>query len=417
MQDRSWGVLIVYGVLMSSAMSMPIFGGGVVNTAMAKSLHWSSADLGMLIVVNMIATAILMPVAAKTTELIGIKKTMMFGFAVMTAGALSLLNLVTTPSGAFIAFGVMMGVTCAFSGVIPCQTSVAAWFPNRRTLALSLLYAVVGLLAFAFIALISKGIERTEDWRFGWWVFLVMGVLDIILTAVFVRDPPRRSDVDKPMFPGEMDHDSASSVVYPGKTVKQALGMPLFWVITLVMVATTAGSVFLAAHAQVHLQSQGFSVFQSASSMSMMQIGMVVGNLGFGFVAPRITLRRAVALGLCIFALGFVILANVSGQVSLFAFAIAAGIGFGAGQVGAMAVISHYWDHTVFPMLTAIALLIQTIGSAIAPIAAGVYYDTHGSYLPSIYVMGLLNLVVAISFYLAGYERRRSTTSLGVASR
>jgi MFS family permease len=151
--------------------------------------------------------------------------------------------------------------------------------------------------------------------------------------------------------------------------------------------------------------------------MSVMQIGLVGGNLGFGFVAPRITLRRAVALGLCIFALAFIILANVSGQVSLFAFAIAAGIGFGAGQVGAMAVISHYWDHDVFPMLAAIALLIQAAGSAVAPIAAGVYYDTHGSYLPPIYAMGLLNLVAAISFYFAGYERSRSAASGGVGAR
>ncbi|MFV3077275.1 MFS transporter [Niveispirillum fermenti] len=414
MQDRNWGVLIVYGVLMSTAMSLPIFGGSVVNTAMAKSLHWSSADLGLLIVVNMIATALLMPLAAKLTEIIGIKKTMVFGFAAMTVGSASLLHFVTSPAGALIAFSVMMGITCAFSGVIPCQTSVAAWFPNRRTLAISLLYAIVGLLAFGYIGLISQGIERTGDWRFGWWVFLVMGALDIVLTAIFVRDPPRRQDVDKPMFPGEMDVESGSKVVYPGKTLKQALAMPLFWVVTLVMVATTAGSVFLAAHAQVHLQSKGFSVFESASSMSLMQIGMVVGNLGFGFIAPRITLRRAVALGLCIFALGFVVLANVSGHATLVAFAIAAGIGFGAGQVGAMAVISHYWDHAVFPMLTAIALLVQTVGSAIAPVAAGVYYDMNGSYLPSIYVMGVLNVVAAVTFYLAGYERGQSSPSPAV---
>ncbi|EGY02657.1 Permeases of the major facilitator superfamily [Nitrospirillum viridazoti Y2] len=417
MRDRNWGILIVYGVLMSTAMSLPIFGGSVVNTAMAKGLHWSSADLGMLIVVNMVVTAVLMPVAAKMTESIGIKKTMIFGFAVMIAASLGLLNLVATPTGGLIAFGMMMGVTTAFSGVIPCQTSVAAWFPNRRTLALSLLYAVVGLLAFALIALISRGIEQTGDWHFGWWVFLAAGALDIILTAVFVRDPPRRHEVDKPMFPGELELDDGSSVVYPGKTFKQALSMPLFWIITLVMVATTAGSIFLAAHAQVHLQSKGFSPFQSASSMSVMQIGLVGGNLGFGFLAPRISLRRAVALGLCIFALSFVILANASSQESLFAFAIAAGIGFGAGQVGAMAVISHYWDHDIFPMLTAIALLIQTAGSAVIPIAAGVYYDTHGSYLLPIYVMGLLNLVVAFSFYFAGYERRQSTASQGVGAR
>lgn len=415
MRDRNWGILLVYGLLMCMAMSLPIYGGSVVNTAMSKSLGWNSTDLGLLIVVNMITTALLMPIAAKTTEVIGIKKAMMFGFAVMTAGSFSLLNLVETPVGGLVSFGIMMGVTSAFSGVVPCQTSVAAWYPNHRTLALSLLYAIVGLLAFGFIALISRGIEQTADWRFGWQVFLGAGTLGVILSAVFVRDPPRRNEVDKPLFPGELDEPSGSAVVYPGKTLKQALAMPLFWIIVLVMVASTAGSVFLAAHAQVYLQDKGFSVTQSAFSMSLMQIGMVGGHLGFGFLAPRITLRRAVALGLCMFTVGFVILANVTGQASILAFALAAGIGFGAGQVGAMAVISHYWDHRVFPMLTAIGLLIQTFGSAVAPVAAGVYFDTHGTYLLPIYTMGLLNFVVAIAFYVAGRERGKAPAAVAGA--
>lgn len=406
MRQFKYGILPIYGILMCTAMSLPIFGGSVVNTAMAKSLHWGSTSLGLLIVVNMLTTAILMPVAAKLTESIGIKAAMIFGFAIMAVASFGLLNFIHTPVAAAVAFGFMMGVTSAFSGVIPCQTSVAAWFPEQRTLALSVLYAIVGLLAFAYIGLISRGIERAADWHFGWWVFLVAAVICMVLVAVFVRDPPHSGAADKPMFPGEMDSEAAGSVVYPGKTLKQALVMPLFAIIVLVMVATTAGSIFLAAHAQVHLQARGFSVTQSAFSMSLMQIGMVCGNLGFGFVAPRITLRRAVALGLGVFALGFVILANVTGEASVLAFAIAAGIGFGAGQVGAMAVISHYWDHTVFPMLTAIALLVQTLGSSVAPIAGGVYYDAHGTYVPPIYAMALLNFLVAVAFYFAGRERK-----------
>lgn len=408
MRDRNWGILLVYGVLMCTSMSLPIFGGGVVNTAMAKSLNWSSTDLGMLIVVNMITTAVLMPLAAKATEGIGVTKAMIFGFTVMIIASLSLLYLVETPVGAVLPFGVMLGITSAFSGVVPCQTSVAAWYPNHRTLALSLLYAIVGLLAFGFIALISRGVEVTGDWRFGWKVFLGAGVLGVILSALFVRNPPRKGENEKPMFPGELDSGDDGAVVYPGKTIKQALAMPLFWIVVLVMVVSTAGSISLAAHAQVYLQLKGYSVSESAFSMSLMQIGMVVGNLGFGFLAPRITLRRAVALGLCIFAVGFAILANVNGPASIIGFAVAAGIGFGAGQVGAMAVISHYWDHKVFPMLTAIALLVQTAIGSIGPIAAGVYYDTHGTYLPPIYTMGLLNLLVAIAFYLAGSERSKS---------
>jgi MFS family permease len=409
MRDRNWPIVFVYSIIMCIAMALPIFGGSVVNTAMARELGWDSTALGLLVVSNMVSTALLLPFAAKASQKFGVRASMIFGFVAMGAGATALSSIVSGSEQAILAYGVAMAITSAFSGVVPCQTGVALWFPTRRTLAFSLLYAITGVATFGFISLISNGIAQTGDWRTGWHIFVVAAAVGLLLAFLFVRDPKQTagSEGESPR-PAEMGpQPDGTAAVYPGKSFAQAVRMPLFAVIGLSMIIITAGSIFLAAHAQVFLLARGYSVTEAASSMSVMQIGMVIGNLGLGFLAPRIQLRRAMALALVAYALAFALLANVAGTGWLLAFAIAAGIGYGAGQVGSMALMGHYWDQKVFPMLTAAGLMMQTVGSAIVPVLAGGYYDKYGSYLPPIYTMMAVNLLIAVAILIAGREPRR----------
>jgi hypothetical protein len=113
------------------------------------------------------------------------------------------------------------------------------------------------------------------------------------------------------------------------------------------------------------------------------------------------------AAALAAFAAAFLILANASGAIALLGFSLLAGIGFGAGQVGSMALIGHYWSSRIFPMLTATGLMLQTIGSAAAPLLAGSYYDRYGSYLPPIYAMMAMNVLVAVAILIAGRAPRQ----------
>jgi len=75
-----------------------------------------------------------------------------------------------------------------------------------------------------------------------------------------------------------------------------------------------------------------------------------------------------------------------------------------------MALIGHYWSPKIFPMLTATGLMLQTLGSATAPLLAGTYYDRFGSYLPPIYTMMTINLLVAAAILIAGRNPRSSAT-------
>jgi cyanate permease len=176
------------------------------------------------------------------------------------------------------------------------------------------------------------------------------------------------------------------------------------------MLTLMAGSGFIIAHAQVHLRGLGFSPSAAASAISLMSMAGVIGNIGFSGLAARAGLKTAYVTASALFCAGLILLTQVHNDPTLWAFAIVAGAGFGAGQVGAMAMLSHYWSMRVFPALTALGLVVQTVGGGMVPILAGTYFDAHGTYLPVIWTLAAANVASGI-FLLVVMARRPERTA------
>jgi MFS family permease len=396
-------VLGALAIMMAIAMALPIYGGSIPNTYMAVALGWDGQTLGMLTAINMVASAALLPIAAGSLKRLGIRNSMLIGCIAMIVGGACSATFVIAPWQAIIAFSILMGATTAMTGTVPCQAGVAAWFVRRRTMALSILYAVMGLGGFLVVALITAIIESTGSWRAGWWVFVGAGILGILISIFFVKDAPGPSDAGSPeLLP--LESAEGHSIESADTTFGQAARSPLLWTIVTSMVTVTAGSGFLIAHAQVHLRGQGVGAGEAAATISIMSGAIVIGNLLFGFCGQRMSLKRAQMLSMAIFCAGLLVLANVRGPVSLYAWALLAGIGFGGALVGPMAMIAHYWSTRVFPSLVAAGLICQTIGGGAAAVAAGAYFDAHHSYLPVIYTIVACN-VLALLAYLLVKER------------
>jgi MFS family permease len=188
-------------------------------------------------------------------------------------------------------------------------------------------------------------------------------------------------------------------------TFAEALRSPLLWAVIATMLTLSAGQSFMLAHSQVHLREMGISPTDAASTMSILSIFLVVGNLGFGFFASKIELQRIYVLAIALFVGGLMVLAHVDSLPMLYAYAVVAGVGFGGSQVGTMAILGHYWGTKVFPSLIALGLLIQTIGGSGISIFAGSYFDAHHTYLPVLYAIAALNVVASAALLLMPNSR------------
>ena len=384
-------MLSALAYMMCVSMGMPIYGGSVLGTFMTAELHWERKTLGLLIAANMAANGLCSPLVAALVARIGVRWCLIIGCVFLGAASIALATWVTAPWQAVVAFGAI-GIAASFAGVVPCQTGVAAWFGYRRPFALSVLYATIGIGGFVFVWLLTWAIQASAvGFRMGCWVFLVFSAAGF-LVALFVRDKPRMEQFtawENADIKARSGRQLPPLAVQSGPDLplREVLRSPSLWTIYFSMFASTCGSAFVIAHAQAHLRDLGHSPVAAAATISIFSAAVVAGNLCMGWIAQRMGPRRSYFGALIFVATGLIMLSHAGSALGLYGYAIVFGLGFGAAQVGPMVLLSGYWGVSVFPMLTALGLLIQTAGGAIAPVVAGAYFDSHGRYQPVIFTI------------------------------
>jgi MFS family permease len=190
--------------------------------------------------------------------------------------------------------------------------------------------------------------------------------------------------------------------------LREVLRSPALWTIYFSMFASTCGSAFVIAHAQAHLRDLGHSPVAAAATISIFSAAIVAGNLCMGWISQRIGPRRAYFGALLFLATGLLMLSHAGSVLGLYGYAIVFGLGFGAAQVGPMVLLSGYWGVSVFPMLTALGLLIQTAGGAVAPVVAGAYFDSHGRYQPVIFTIVVMVVSAIALLRVVGPPKAKS---------
>jgi MFS family permease len=402
MTNNRWIVLVALAYMLCIGMALPIYAGSVVNTFMAVDLGWNRQTLGLLVAANMIVNGMLAPGGAVIVQRFGVRATLIAGAVMMTLVSVALAMVVNQPWQAILAFGVGLGIAGNLTGIIACQTGVAQWFDEQRTTALSLLYAAMGVGGFASVWIVTRTIVASHDWRAGWWIFAAASALGALVATLLVRN---RSDNAGNMagssLPIAPEGGPAARSVDETMTFAAVLRSPFLWAVCLCMLASTSAAAFVVAHVQAYLRDLGFSPSDAASAVSLFSLATLGGNLAVGPLAAKFSPRAAYAAALGTLAVAMFILINVQGTVTLDAFATIAGVGFGASQVGSMAILGHYWSTRLFPALTAMGLLIQTAGGGAVPIIAGVYFDANHSYTAILIAIVLFNLVGAALLMLA----------------
>lgn len=416
-----WILLGALCFMMCVGMALPIYGGSVLSTSMAADLHWERSALGLLIAANMTADGLTAPWVAALTTRIGVRRCLIIGCLLLATASVALATWVSAPWQAAMSFGVI-GMAAAFISVIPCQTAAAAWFGRRRPFALSVLYAAVGLGGFIFVWLMTWALQVSSiGYRMGCWVFFVFAVMGLLVTLLIVRDKPNAQQFEtwenadnerhakrlaKPHFRAA---DEANVI---DLRLRDSLRSPALWAIYFSMFATTCGASFVIAHAQAHLRDIGHSPMAAAATISIVSAALVLGNVSIGAIAQRIGPRRSYFCALLLFALGLLTLAYAGGTVGLYGYAVIYGLGFGAVQVGPMVLLSSYWNVKAFPMLTAVGLLIQTVGAAVSPVAAGIYFDRFGHYEPVILFIVIMALVAMVLLRVIGPPKSKRIDGL-----
>ena len=270
--------------------------------------------------------------------------------------------------------GVGIGVACAY---VPMVALVGAWFERRRTLALGVAVAGIGIGTLTIPPATAALIEAV-GWRDSYLVLAAVGAGALALCALVVSPAPAGEGTVFSSL-GDALRDRQYRLLYIAIAL---LGVPLF-----------VPFVYLPSYAE----ERGVDPVLAAGLIGAIGTASVAGRLALGALAGRLGLLRVFRGCFLAIALSFVLWWVAGGSYPvLLLFAIVLGAGYGGFVALAPAVVAERFGVERLGALLGVLYTSAGIGSAVGPPAAGAIIDA-GGYAPAIaasLAMGLTSFAV-----------------------
>ena len=271
--------------------------------------------------------------------------------------------------------GVGIGVACAY---VPMVALVGAWFERRRTLALGVAVAGIGLGTLTIPPATAALIEEI-GWRDSYLVLAAVGVGVLALCALAAVPAP----VGERAVGASLRHALRDSEYRRLYVATALLGVPLF-----------VPFVYLPSYAE----ERGVDPVLAAGLIGAIGTASVAGRLALGALAGSFGLLRVFRGCFLAMALSFALWLVADGSYPvLLLFAIVLGVGYGGYVALAPAVVAERFGVERLGALLGVLYTSAGIGTAVGAPAAGAIIDA-GGYTPAIaasLAIGLASYTVA----------------------
>src|SRR5258706_4329905 len=268
-----------------------------------------------------------------------------------------------------LAYGLIVGLS-AGSFFVPMMTAVSAWVPHRRSLAVSLVSAGVGIAPMT-VSPFAAWLLQDGDWRSAQLTIGIAAWALLIPLSFLVRPAPIAAE------PGGVDGAAA-----PRMGVKQALTSTPFVVLAATFFAccaTHAGPIF---HTISYALVCGIPTVAAVTIYSMEGLAGLGGRIAFGLAGDKYGAKRVLIAGLFIQALaaGSFMFAHRLGKF----YAVASVFGFAYGGVMPLyAVLARdYFGQQIMGTVLGAPAMVSRLGMAIGAWIVGLMFDTFCSCPP-----------------------------------
>jgi MFS family permease len=252
--------------------------------------------------------------------------------------------------------GVGVGVACLY---VPLVTLVAAWFDRRRTTAIGVAVAGIGLGTLV-VPPVSALLIEAIGWRDAYLVLAAAGTPVLVACAWTARPAPR-----EPASGGGRLKEVARTADYR-------------WLTLSALLVTTALFVPFV-HLPPYAQERGASPVMAAALLSVIGLASIVGRLALGALASAAGLLRTYQGCFAVVALSFAIWwAAGDSYPALVVFAVALGTSYGGFVALCPAVVAERFGVDRLGSLLGLLYTGAGLGSALGPPAAGAAIDAAG---------------------------------------
>ena len=397
-----WIIVAAGGVLgcvaIGALFSLPVF-----LRPIAQDTGWSTTGISTAMTLAFVALAVGSIGWGALSDRVGPRIVVLAGSVLLTTG-LALASLATSLVAFQLLFGVVVGVSAA-AIFAPMMACVTGWFDTRRSLAVSLVSAGMGMAPMTMSPL-AAWLVQGHDWRSSLQVIAALVAIIMLPVALLVRRPPALAQATSAAAPGAAHEPSLS--------VGQAMRSAPFLILVLtsfLSCATHSGPIF---HTVSYAVTCGIPLMAAVSIYSLEGLAGMGGRLVFGLLGDRFGAARVLVLALlaqAIVVLGYV----VARQLGSF-YTVAALFGFTyAGVMPLFAVIARE-NFPLRMMGTVIGgtTMASSLGMALGPVLGGLIYDTFSSYawlFIGAFSLGLGAFLAALAF--TRLPRRQMMAAVG----
>ena len=379
--------LVGVAAFLLTLMSLTVFQGlGTILVALERQFGWSRTALSGAFSLARVEGAILGPVEGFLVDRIGTRKMVLIGYILMGLGFIWLGQVKTL--WAFYASFMTITLGSGLGGWLAIIAMVNNWFTRQRTFAMASAMSGIhfgGLL----VPLLALGIE-TFEFRGAATIIGVFLLIVVGPAAKVIRNRPEDMSLQPDGDTERLSEAVLTEDEEPDFTAGQALRTPVFWILTIMQVASSVAIVTLALHLVPKLTDMGMTLSGAGTVVLAYTIVALPSQFLSGYFADRLPKTLMIAIFLAIQGIAITIIAFADSVLLAYIFAILYGIGFGGRNPLTTAIRGEYFGRKAFATIMGISQFPMNIGMIGAPLFAGYMFDTTNSYVIPFSVFAIL---------------------------
>lgn len=350
--------------------------------------HWQRGVTAGAFSFGFLVSAALSPWLGRLMDRHGPRVVMELGVA-LTAAGLLLATLVREPWQLYLTLGVLVGGGSVCLGYTGQSLFLPNWFVRRRGLAMSIAFSGVGIGSIVLLPWLQSLIVRA-GWRSA---CTVLGVLVLALLAPLNLLLRRRPE-DIGLAP---DGDGAAPGTAPRRavtiadpawaaidwTLARALGTARFWWVALGYFCALFAWYAVQVHQTKYLVEIGFSAGDAAWALGFVSLAGIPGQIALGHLSDRIGREWVWTIGNLGFVLAYLsllLLRQMPSPALLYVMVAAQGaLGYGLTSVIG-AIPAEIFEGRHYGTIFGTVMLASILGGAAGPWLTGALHDATGSY-------------------------------------
>ncbi|MDQ1145833.1 MFS family permease [Bacillus sp. SORGH_AS 510] len=188
-RKRLWGYAAIGMLTTVVVLAFARLSYGVILPFMRQGLHLTYKEAGYLGTTTSLGYLSTIIFAGILASRWGGKRTILLGISLVTLG-LAGLTFTSSYLTTFL-FMLLLGIGTSFT-YTPFISLLVAWFPQKKGFVIGLTTsgAGIGILFAGIIVPYLSSVHSAVGWRIAWGVFAFIGLVVILLTLLFIKNPP-----------------------------------------------------------------------------------------------------------------------------------------------------------------------------------------------------------------------------------